>query len=109
MFKIVSNPTFTHTVTVMTPVDGGFSEEKLDVTYNYLDTDEVKKFDLTTGDGTSKFLFTLVAKLDGLTGPTGEPVVCSLELREKLLRMSNVRRAIIAHYFDAVNKVKEGN
>ncbi|ACF01850.1 conserved hypothetical protein [Rhodopseudomonas palustris TIE-1] len=109
MFKIVPNPTFTHDVTVLTPVDGGHDEETLVVTYNYLDTEEVKKFDLNTSNGTTQFLDSLVAKIDGLTGPTGEPIACSFDLRQKLLKMSNVRLAVIRHYFDAVRKVKEGN
>ncbi|MGO3934757.1 hypothetical protein [Rhodopseudomonas pseudopalustris] len=109
MFKIVSNPTFTHTVTVMMPVDSGHAEETLLVTYNYLDTAEVEQFDLKSTDGTSSFLSTLIRKIDGLTDSTGQPVACTLELREKLLRMANVRLALLRHYFDAVTKVREGN
>jgi hypothetical protein len=109
MFKIVPNPTFTHDVTVMTPIDGGFADETLIVTFNYLDTNQAEKFEINTVDGTTAFLNAIVVKLDGLTDVEGKPIACSLDLREKLLRTNTVRRAILQHYANAVNKVKEGN
>ncbi len=106
--KITPHATFTHDVTVMSPIDGGFEEETLKVTFNYLDADQVAPFNLKTALGTDEFLKAAVVKLDGLTDANG-PVSETPSLREKLLKRTNVRQAVCSHYFNAVAKVKEGN
>jgi hypothetical protein len=107
--KISDVPRFTHDVTILTPADGGHTEENLKVTFNYLGVDEVDRFDLKTKKGTADFLRSVVHRLDGLTTEDGKPVDYSVELRDRLFNLQHVLQGISAHYFDAVSKVKAGN
>lgn len=109
MFKIVEKPTFTHDVKVLTPVDDGFAEDVLKTTFNYLPTDEVAKFDLKTPEGTTEFLRAIVAGLHELVDENGKPLTCTVELRDRLLFLPGIRNGLVAHYLDAVTRIKEGN
>lgn len=100
--KIVDTRTFTHDVPLLMPIDGGFSEETLNTTFNYLSTDEIAAL----GDG---FLEKAVVTFHDLTGDDDKPVACTDELRAKLMRNPNVMHGLIAYYTRAVMKVKPGN
>jgi hypothetical protein len=107
--KIVDNPTFTHNVPVVTPTDSGFEDENLSTTFNYLDVDAIDKFDTKTLEGTSALLEAAVVRFSGLTDANDQPLTCSEELREMLLKRQNVRQALCTYYFAALLKVKAGN
>lgn len=109
MFKIVQNRTFTHDVTATMPVDGGYRDETMKVTFNYLPTDEVAEFDLATPAGTTDFLRAIIARMDDLVDEREQPVFYTPIIRDQLLKASNVRQAILAKYFEAVTKAPEGN
>jgi hypothetical protein len=109
MFKIVDNCTFIHDVKVLTPVDGGYEEENLSTTFNYMSTDETDAFNLRTPEGTTAFLQAAVVTFNDLVDDKAAQVTCTPELRERLLIRPNIRSAVIAHYFDAVTRIKEGN
>ena len=109
MFKVVPNRTFTHVVTVMMPIDGGHSAETLKVTYNSLETEEAKKFDLKSPDGSTEFMKRVIAKLDDVTDAEGKPLPYSDALRDQVIRMPNARNAIVNGYFAAIAKAAEGN
>ncbi|MGW1423662.1 hypothetical protein ACWAT4_26480 [Bradyrhizobium manausense] len=100
--KIVDIYTFTHDVPIMMPSDGGYTEETLNTTFNYLSTDEIEKL----GNG---FLEKAVVTFNGLTDDDNKPVDCTDELRAQFLRHPNVMHGLIAHYTRAVMKVKPGN
>lgn len=109
MFKIVQNRTFTHAVKVAMPIDGGYAEETLKVTYNYLDSDEARTFDLKTAEGSAKFLDRAVVRFDDLTDENGQPLAYSAEVRKAVLGMPNAWNAVVNGYFIAVGKSAEGN
>jgi hypothetical protein len=113
MFKVIpdTDRTFTHDVTVFTPVDGGYLKETLKVTYNYIDLDERKKFDITTSEGTEAFLKRVVRKLDDLTDEKNQPVPYSDELRDRVLKLNPVRQAVSNGFFQATSNEgpKQGN
>src|SRR5690242_19073349 len=96
--KITSNPTFRHTVTVMVPVDGGFDKQTVDVTYNVVPAAEAATFTYGTAEGTTSFLLRAVAKVDGVVDDAGQPVPYSDKLREQLLALPFVRRALVDAY-----------
>lgn len=108
MFRIVREPTFTHDVSVFTPVDGGHREEKIKVTYRVIPTEEAAKF----GDdeqGSRDFLRRVVKRIDDLADENDKPISWSDEVRELLLSMPHVRLALAAGYGAAVSKAKAGN
>ncbi|WP_316200404.1 MULTISPECIES: hypothetical protein [unclassified Bradyrhizobium] len=112
MFKVVAQGTvrfFTHDVKVLIPSDGGHVEEQLKTKFVYLQSDELKEFDLGTIAGTDMFLDKTVMTFLDLADDDGQPIACTPEIRERLLRDPNVRLALSAHYFAAVTKVPEGN
>lgn len=109
MFKVVDEPTFTHTVKAMVPIDGGFDQQDFKCTYRVLDTDEVEKFDLGTAKGSTAFLRRAVVKLDDLVGKEDVPVQWNDRVRDKLFALSYVRMPIARGYFEALNKAAAGN
>lgn len=109
MFQIVQNRTFTHDVTATMPVDGGYRDETMKVTFNYLPTDEAADYDLKTPIGTTDFLKAIIVRMDDLIDENKQPVFYTTAIRDQLLKANNVRQAIIAAYFEAVTKAPEGN
>lgn len=109
MFKVVSNRTFIHDVTVTMPIDGGFSKETLKVTYNYLETAEARTFDLNSPEGSTDFVKRIVAKLDDVFDDAGKSLPYSETLRDLIINMPNARTAIVQGYFAAIAKAAEGN
>lgn len=110
MFKIIDKRTFTHDVKVLTPIDGGgFEEEILTTTFNYVPTDETDKHDLRKADGTTAFLQAVVVTFSGLVDESAQPLTCTPEIRERLLFHPNARQALCGHYFKVVTDIKEGN
>ncbi|MBW7968116.1 hypothetical protein [Bradyrhizobium sp. BR 10289] len=109
MFKVSDKPTFTHAVKVITPSDEGHSEDELKTTFNFLPSDELAAFDLTTADGTTDFLKAIVVAFHDLVADNGAPLAYSEALRDRMLRRSDVRKALGNHYLEAIAKVPEGN
>jgi hypothetical protein len=109
MFKVVDKRTFTHDVKVQIPVDGGFVEDTLKTTFNYIPTDRVEKFDLKTASGTTDFIRAIVAELHDLADMSGKPIPYNDAVRDQLISQPNIRLALTSHYLNAVTKVKEGN
>lgn len=104
MFKVVSEPTFTATVTVLTPVDGGHHAETFKGTFWLLDDDEVDKFDLNSRQGSVDFFKRAIVSLSDLVGDNDEPLTYSEALRDRLLKRPNVRIGLAVAYFDGVAK-----
>lgn len=109
MFVVTNEPTFTHTVTAMAPIDGGHEKQTFKVTYRVVDGDEFETFDLDTVQGSTDFLRRIVASLDELVDDKKQPVPYSDKVRDQVIRMPWARRAITHGYFDAINKAAEGN
>ncbi|MDD1534561.1 MULTISPECIES: hypothetical protein [unclassified Bradyrhizobium] len=109
MFKVADELTFTHDVKVLTPADGGHAEDVLKTTFRFLPSDELAAFDLTRADDTTAYLKAIVVAFHDLVADNGAPLAYSEELRDKLLRRPDVRKALGNHYLAAVAKAPEGN
>lgn len=109
MFKVVENRTFTHVVKVAMPIDGGFTEEELKVTYNYLSNDETKTYDLRSIVDSERFIARAVVRFDDLADAEGKPVPYSDGVRKAVLSMPNAWSAVVKGYFKAIEKAAEGN
>lgn len=109
MFTIVDQPIFRHPVTLRVPVDGGYRDETLTVTYRVLPVDEAEKFDLGAAKSATSFLRAVVSRIDDLTDANGNPVAYSDDLRERVIKLPYARAAIARAYFEAVAGAKEGN
>lgn len=109
MFTITDEMTFTHTVKMLVPVDGGHKPQPFKATFRVLDTDREAEFDLSTAEGSSDFIRAIVVDMGDLVGPDDQPVPYSHELRDRLIRWPFVRQALVRTYYDAVRKAPEGN
>lgn len=99
MFKIVDKRIFTHDVKIMLPIDGGFVEETLKTTFNYLPADQL-------GPG---FLEKAVVTFHELEDDSGKSVTCDDELRAKLLASPNIVHGLTDYYSRVIHKVAPGN
>jgi hypothetical protein len=110
MFKITDNPTFTHTVQVQVPVDGGFETQSLKVRYRALGMERLEQLE-PTGDNASQRAYceAIVESFDDLVDDKGKPVVCDANLYAKLLDRTYVRRAVMQEYLAAMSGAKTKN
>ena len=102
MFVVDLNPTFTHTVKVKVPVDGGFVDQTFRATFAVVPTDEAKNYDLGDGEGSTAFLRRAVTHMHDLVGLDDQPVPYNERLRDTLLSQIYVRKALARTYFDAM-------
>ncbi|WP_337846252.1 hypothetical protein [Sphingomonas sp.] len=109
MFKLETDPTFTHTVTAMVPIDGGYEKQSFKVTYGVIDYEEFEKLDLNTRADSDTFLKRIVRRLDDIAGADGEPLPYSDQVRDGVLKRSWARSAIVRGYFEAIGKAATGN
>ncbi len=109
MFVYDPRPTFTHTVKVRVPVDGGFEDQDFKATFEVLPTDEIKKYDLDDRDDSTAFLVRIVQGMDDLIGKDDQPVPYNHQVRDVLLRQLYVRKALVRTYFSAVSGAQAGN
>jgi hypothetical protein len=109
MFVIDENPTFTHTVKVQVPVNGGHREETFKATFRVLPLEEVEKLDLEKTGPSTEFMREILVTVDGLFNTEKEAVAYSDQVRDQLLRWPHIRRALIDTYLAAISKAKAGN
>lgn len=109
MFKFDADPTFTHTVKAMVPVDGGHEVQSFKVTYGVIDPEEFEKLDLNTREDSDAFLKRIVRRLDDIAGADGNPLPYSDQLRDGVLKRPWARSAIVRGYFEAIGKAATGN
>jgi hypothetical protein len=109
MFKVLSEPTFTHSVDVMVPSDGGYRKETLKATYKVIAASSVANHDLSSPEGTLAFLQQAVVKLDDIADEAGAPITYSDAVRDQVLDLPYARRALMEGYLAAVTKAKAGN
>ena len=109
MFKINQKREFTHTVTVMIPVDGGYDEETFKARFKLLSADEMAEYDLLDGDGLVTFLNDVVLSLSEITDDQGKELPYNDALRDQVFGMMNARMALRDTYIEALAKTKRGN
>ncbi len=110
MFVVIKQPTFTHTVNVLVPVDGGYDTQTLKATYQVMPSiDEDTTFDLNSTAGSTAFLRATVIGLDDMVDADNKPLPYSDGLRDQLLQWPYVRSALARGYFEAISKAAVGN
>lgn len=109
MFKLSSDPQFTHRVSVASPVDGGHETETMSVRYRVVPVAEVAQADLLTEPGTTAFLQRIIVRIDDLVDEHGESLPWSDRVRDQLLTLPHARLAIVSGYFDAVSEARRKN
>ncbi len=115
MFVYDPRPTFTHTVKVRVPVDGGFEDQDFKATFQVMPSDEVANYDLNKGEGSADilgatdFLKKIVVGMSDLIGKDEKPLPYNDQLRDALLRQLYVRNALVRTYFSAVSGAQAGN
>lgn len=109
MFKLSSDPQFTHRVSIAVPVDGGHETATMQVRYRVLPVAEVAAFDLATEAGTTDLLNRVVAHVADLIDDDGEPLLWSDRVANMLFALPHARLAIVRGYFDAVSEARRKN
>jgi hypothetical protein len=109
MFVVQESPTFTHSVEVLVPVDGGHDKQTFKATFQLLPADRESEFDLTTVEGSNGFLRAIVVSMDELVDAENKPIAYSDRLRDKLLSRAYVRSALVRTYYAAMTKATVGN
>ena len=107
MFKVTSEPKFTHSVKVCVPVDGGHREETFKATFRVIPIDELD--DTATLEGQQVLLRRVVSHLDELIGDDEKPLPYSDELRDQLIAVPYVRAAMFQTYLAAITLTRVGN
>lgn len=109
MFVVDPKPTFSHTVKVQVPVDGGFKDQDFKATFAVVATDDIQNYDLSSGSGTKDFLRAAIVHMSELVDKNNDPISYNDEIRDLLLGQLYVRKALVRTYFDAVSGAQLGN
>lgn len=109
MLRISVEPTFTRAVTfeMCDPKTG--EKISLTATFRALTETQQAAFDLTTLDGSKRFLRASVVSLDGLVDDEGKPVAYADSVREALIDARWVRMGLANAYFAGINGLVAGN
>lgn len=107
MFKLVSSPTFTATVTVSMP--GGKPPETFTASFRLPGAETLAGFDLSTMDGQRAFLEEVMIGANDLVDEDGEPLSWSADLRSRLIDTVPVRRGLIAAFERELVGAREKN
>ncbi|WP_425230201.1 hypothetical protein [Sphingomonas sp.] len=108
MFTVATDPQFTHTVTVLVPVDGGHDAQTMQVTYRVQPADKEGP-DTSTAEGSTEFLRAAVVTIGHLVDDAKQPVPWNDALRDRLFAVPYVRAALAKGYYAAINKGVLGN
>ncbi|WYK06756.1 hypothetical protein DWF04_018205 [Cereibacter sphaeroides f. sp. denitrificans] len=109
MFKVVTDPRFTHPVSVLVPVDGGHAEQTFRATFRVLSSAKADSHDLSTNAGIDAFLREVVVGLEDIADEEGRPLPYSDELRSRVLDPIYVKLALLRTYTEALGKARAGN
>ncbi len=109
MFKIDDNPTFTHTVEIDVPADGGSERQSLKATFRVLPASELAEFDTSRNEGQKDFLRAVIVKLDDIVGGDDKPLPYNDKLRDHLLDLFYVRIPLMNAYSRAMVIGRVGN
>jgi len=109
MFKLQKNPTFTHAVTVMVPVDGGHDPQELTVRYRVVEMESVDRMISMKTQDITDFLKAAVVEVSDLVDDNDAPLPWSDTLRDRLFAIYYIRIALVNGYIRAVMKARLGN
>ncbi|PCH71944.1 MAG: hypothetical protein COC12_07000 [Rhodobacteraceae bacterium] len=108
MFNIAETPEFTHTVHVLTPVDGGHREDTFKARFKVVD-DEENKADFYKVGEVKDYLRGLLVGMEDLVDEQKNPVPYSDSVRDQMLALPHVRLALLKTYNQALAKARVGN
>lgn len=107
MLTITDTPEFTHTVRVLTPVDGGHREDTFKARFKVLEDDP--DADFFNVESVKSHLRRLVTGMEDLADESGNEIPYSDEVRDRILCLPHVRIALLRTYRDALAKERAGN
>lgn len=103
MFKLTSNPTFTHEVKVAVPVDGGYRDETCRATFRVIPHSEGANLNLSDAEESTEFLKKIVVSIDDIADDNGNPLPWNDDVRDQLFGgFPYLRRALARTYFSAI-------
>lgn len=109
MFKVVKNPTFTATVKVSAPTEGGVVSSSFTARFKALSISDTEAFNLLTTEGTLNYLRAILIGWDGVADEEGEAISFNDAARDQLLDLAYVRVGILNTYNAAMMGAKSGN
>ena len=101
-FKIVENPTFTTTATILVPTDQGQVEQTVSVRFRVMPLEDLT---LTLVD----FLGRAVISVDGIEDEAGAPKGWTDEVRTLCLKLPFFQAGVLRAYQTALSGIKTGN
>ena len=109
MFTIADEPTFTHDVEALVPVDGGHEKQTFKATFRVVSPDELEQYNLNETISSAEFLKRVVVKLHDIGDAEGNAMEWSDRVFEQVLKLPYARGALARAYFSAMTKAKSGN
>ncbi|PZQ20463.1 MAG: hypothetical protein DI569_15460 [Sphingopyxis macrogoltabida] len=109
MFTYDPRPTFTHKVKVKVPVDGGHADQDFKATFAVMPADEVSDYELGTIPGSTDFLKKIIVSMSDLVGKDDQPVSYNDQVRDGMLSLVYVRKALVQTYLQAMAGAQAGN
>lgn len=109
MFKVVKNPTFTATVKVSAPTEGGVVASSFTGRFKALSISDTEEFNLLTTEGTLNYLRSILIGWEGVADEEGQPISFNDAARDELLDIPFVRIGILNTYNAAMMGAKSGN
>lgn len=108
MFKLAP-ATFQRKITVKVPVDGGFDNQTMDVTYNALSITETETTLTADREGIKEYVRRTVNRIDDVADEDGKALEWNDGLRDQLLDVPYVFTAILEGYKSAMGEARLGN
>ena len=102
MFKIDKNPTFTHTVPVRVPVDGGFDKQSMKVTFQLLSDDVMATYNTSTMQGQKDFLDAAIVNISDLQDEDKQPISFNDDIKKHIIGLPYARNALLKGYTDGI-------
>jgi len=109
MLIIQDVATFTRTVNVNVPSDGGFKKQSFHVTFAVLPTDRFSQLDMTTEEGVREFLREVIVHFNDVFDEEKKAIPYDEDIRDALIGVPYIRTALAAEYLNAVGGAAEGN
>ena len=107
MFKVTTDPRFTHPVKVFVPVDGGHKEQTFKATFRVEDVEQLEQVQDELGQ--RGVLERVIVGMSDLVGDDDQPLEYNDALRDQLIGVPFVRIALFRTYLEAVTKARAGN
>ncbi|MEM9968492.1 MAG: hypothetical protein AAF755_10360 [Pseudomonadota bacterium] len=109
MFAMNHTPTFTRTVEIKVPVDGGHDLQTLQVTYRIFKDEEMFDFDMNTAEGQKDYLRKVIDSMGDIVDEAGQQVPYNDSLREHILALPYTRVPLMQTYNTAMLPALLGN